>query len=455
MRNDHSFRPGKKFLLREGATAEDYLAAVIKTHNYLEKFRVSTPDGDYWVEPGENRIDLGFENGSAGITFFYLELYKVTGDSTYLEIVRSGLRYLAVHWREHLINSTDNENVKVVKHYELNTSSGVGSIAELFLKTYNTFRDDVSKNALREIAREVVATQTRHGEDVYWMDYPAYCTGDSGIAVLLLKISGALGDEELRKLAIKAGKTVLKSALPDVRGGKVLSVIPQNFPAHAPNFTVGTSGIAYALSVLYDGTKEKEFLEYAEAGAEYLRAISVKKGDGALVPVFDDGNDLFFVGWCHGPPGTSRVFYQLYRSTGDEKYKDFIEEMVRGIEDIGAPETQSNGYWNNTNICCGTSALLQFFISLYLAFGDEKYLALAGRSAKIVLGEAEEIEPDAVGWPLASMLSDRDSGKVTIEKGYLHGGAGIACALLQYYQILSGTAFRWDRLMDDPFPAKI
>jgi lantibiotic modifying enzyme len=452
MKNDHSFTPGKRFATRENVTKEACLDAVIKSHGYLERFRVSTHAGDYWREPSEKKIDLGFENGSAGIVFFYLELYRITGEAAYFDIARRGMEYLRLHWRSQLIDSTDNENVKTIHRYELNICSGVGSIGVLFLVFHKALKDDASKSALREIASEYVAKAEQNGDEVTWTGVPSFSTGDSGIAVLLLKISEVLGDDALRALSVRAARTILKHAKDDPRGGKLFSVIPKNFNEHYPNFVVGTAGIAYAFSIFYEAVGDKEFLDAAEAGAAYLKAIAVNRGEGALIPAKDDGlEDLFFVGWCHGPAGSSRVFYRLYRLTGNEAHKEFTETLVRGILAIGAPEIQSGGYWNTTNICCGTAALLQFFIGLYLAFEDPHYLELAERSAKVILGEAEEIDEDAIGWPLAVLLSDTE--KITIDKGYLHGSAGIACALLQIYQVLNGD-FRWDRLPDDPFPSK-
>jgi hypothetical protein len=55
-------------------------------------------------------------------------------------------------------------------------------------------------------------------------------------------------------------------------------------------------------------------------------------------------------------------------------------------------------------------------------------------------------------WPVAEVRLEPDH--VTIDKGYMHGAAGIASALLQLHQAQKGT-FDWNRLPDDPYPGTL
>jgi lantibiotic modifying enzyme len=206
------------------------------------------------------------------------------------------------------------------------------------------------------------------------------------------------------------------------------------------------------MAVFYEVTGEERFLAAARDSSEYLEHISVKQGEGFLVPVMDDGDcSTFYLGACHGSAGTTKLFYKLYRLTGEDHYKETIEAMSKGILNFGAPEIQSAGYWNNTCICCGTASLLQFYTRLYVSFGNPHYLDVAKRAAKVVLGEAEYVTDGAIAWPLAEVRAE--PANISTSKGYLHGAAGIGCALLQYYQVVKGI-FDWNRLLDDPYPAQ-
>jgi lantibiotic modifying enzyme len=436
---------GKPFASFIQVKTTDILEAVRKTHNYIEQFRVSDPDGFYWSDSSDDDIDLGFENGAAGISYFYLQLYKSTQNSEYLRISQEGFRYIRQHWRKQLWIQNPH-----AKNYELNVNSGVGSIASALLTYHEETQDADSLKTLHEIAMYVVDSAEQSNGDVSWTGLPYYAVGDSGIALLLLKMAITLNDETLHTLAVASAKTLIKSQNPNPLGGKAWDVKPFGYPHSFPNFVIGTSGIGYVMSVFYEHTKDEAFLTSALSAADYLDALFVPLKDGALVPLTDDPHDqTFYLGACHGAGGTSKIFYQLYRLTGEVGYKHAIEEMSKGILSLGAPEIQSTGYWNNTCVCCGTAAILQFHLALFTAFGDRYYLDVAKRCAGVLLGEAGDFGHDAIAWPLAETRLEPD--KITVNKGYMHGAAGIASTLLQLYQSLNGN-FQWNRLMDDPFP---
>ena len=446
--SDHTHAIGKSFATAERTEASDLLAAVEQAHRYIERFRVSGSDGCCWIDTSvDTEPDLGFENGAAGLAYFYLMRYKSTRHDADLRIAHQGFRYIGRHWRSQLriANPT-------AKGYELNVNSGVGSIAVALLAYYEETQDADSRIALREIAEHLALSAERKDGDVSWTGLPYFALGDSGIALLLLRIAAALNEAQWRSLAVAAAKTIVKNQTPSVRGGKAWEIKPPDYPHSFPNFVIGTSGIGYAMAVFHACTGEEVFLASARAAADYLNAISVPLKEGALVPLTDDPADsIFYLGACHGAGGTSKVFYQLYRMTGDAGYKRTIEDMSKGLLGLGAPETQSSGYWNNTCICCGTAAILQFQLALFAEFGDRHYLDAAIRCAKVLLGEAEDVGNGAIAWPLAETRLEPD--KLTLNKGYMHGSAGIAAALLQLYQTLDGT-FRWRRLLDDPYPQR-
>lgn len=445
---DHTHADGKSFATAERAEASDLLAAVEQAHRYMERFRVSDADGCRWIDTSvETDPDLGFENGAAGLAYFYLMRYKSSRNEDDLRISQQGFRHIGRHWRSQLRIGNPN-----AKGYELNVNSGVGSIGVALLAYYEETQDADSRIALREIAGHLAASAERKDGETGWTGLPYFALGDSGIALLLLRIAVALDDGQWRALAVAAAKTIVKRQTPSARGGKAWAVSPPGYPHSFPNFVIGTSGIGYAMAVFHALTGDEAFLASARAAADYLSAIAVPLKEGALVPLTDDPADrTFYLGACHGAGGTSKLFYQLYRLTGDARYRRAIEDMSKGVLGLGAPETQSTGYWNNTCVCCGTAAILQFQLALFAAFGNRHYLEAARRSAKVLLGEAEDAGRGAIAWPLAETRLEPD--KITRSKGYMHGTAGIAAALLQLYQTLDGT-LRWRRLLDDPYPAR-
>jgi lantibiotic modifying enzyme len=70
----------------------------------------------------------------------------------------------------------------------------------------------------------------------------------------------------------------------------------------------------------------------------------------------------------------------------------------------------------------------------------------------VILGEAETYNDGSVAWPVAETRLTPEI--ITVDKGYMHGAAGIAGALLQLYQVQAGS-FKLRRLADDPFPGGV
>ena len=86
--SEYKFEIGKAFRQKEPESPEEYLETAEKIHGFLERHKVETPDGVYWKEtPDQKEIDFSYTHGSAGIAYFYLELYKVTGKEIYKELV--------------------------------------------------------------------------------------------------------------------------------------------------------------------------------------------------------------------------------------------------------------------------------------------------------------------------------------------------------------------------------
>ena len=69
----------------------------------------------------------------------------------------------------------------------------------------------------------------------------------------------------------------------------------------------------------------------------------------------------------------------MYEATGDLKYKEKLESLVKGLEAVGAPRIRAQKATGSTyNLCCGTAGTPEGRdLGLWAAFGDEKYLKQA------------------------------------------------------------------------------
>ena len=141
--------------------------------------------------------------------------------------------------------------------------------------------------------------------------------------------------------------------------------------------------------------------------------------------------------------------------TGDEKYKKEIEDLTDGMESLGVPAKQSAGYWNVLNICCGTAGILNMYLGLWAAFGEDRYYEKAQECEKILLDRAIYEETEAGLTAKWQFALDRVAPNVlTTPIGFLDGAAGIGAMLLQMHGAENGN-FKAMRAIDDPFPANM
>ena len=184
------------------------------------------------------------------------------------------------------------------------------------------------------------------------------------------------------------------------------------------------------------------------------RTMLSRAASGIRKRTLIDRPDLFYLGYCHGPAGTNRFYYELYKFSGDAKYRHEIEELVKGLEATGAPEKRSAGYWNTENICCGTAGLLNMYLGLWAAFGEEHDLEYARRCAKVLMDTAvfeDGADGGQASWKFA--LDRVAPERLSTPIGFLDGAAGIGSVLLQMARAERGD-FHTVRAVDDPFPER-
>lgn len=208
--------------------------------------------------------------------------------------------------------------------------------------------------------------------------------------------------------------------------------------------------MAYALARGYEASGDESFLEAALAGAAHVRAIATVQGDAALVAYREpDMTDLYYLGACHGPVGTTRLFQLLHRITGDDLHAEWVGKLFNGVAATGAPERHSPGYWQNSTLCCGTAGFVHWGVGLWWATGEQQYLDFARRSADKLLGDGFSADGGPVRWFDAFTRTQPDV--VTAQTGLTAGNAGNAFALLHLYKALRGEKAA-HRLPDEPWP---
>ena len=391
---------------------------------WIEASRIVTEHGVTWpADPSEpDSVGTTLYTHSPGVVLFLLDLYHATGDSTYLESACAGA--------DHLMPQPAPENGAGAGLY-----TGMAGMLFCLEEVYRAsgraeYREGAGRCAdwLHSVAEEV-------GSGVTWNSVTDIISGSAGIGLTLLYAGRVMAQDTSADLAVLAGRRLLDLATREA-GGLKWPMAPE-YARLMPNFSHGTAGVAYFLASLYEVSGDREFLDAAIAGARYLQAVA--RCDGDTFSVFHnepDGLDLYYLGWCHGPPGTARLFYQLAILTGDDAWMSWVYRAARTLMQSGIPEQQTPGFWNNVSRCCGHVGVGEFMLSLYRVSEDDTYRDFARRVTTDLLHRASE-DASGVSWVQAEHRS-RPELQVA-QTGYMQGAAGIGTYFLHLDALEQGT----------------
>lgn len=111
------------------------------------------------------------------------------------------------------------------------------------------------------------------------------------------------------------------------------------------------------------------------------------------------GSPTTMGGWCHGPPGTARLYLYLHSLTGEQRYLDTALASARWVM-AQAPAADSTAPAPKfpPSLCCGVAGVLDFFCDLYRVTGDDEFAAFARRAGGFLIDGAEA-DGDGAKWP--------------------------------------------------------
>lgn len=395
------------------AADTSYLNAALEVSRWIRASASKADHGLMW--PADPRDPKSLNDtlyaGTPGVILFFIEEYRTTGDQSFLEDIRGGA--------DHLLTIFENEK-------ESGLYEGIAGIGFALNEAFKATGDTKYREGAARCARLLGSRSRKAGKGIEWNETTDIIAGGAGIGLFLQYAARELNDSSFRELAIQDAYRLIELAQAENSGLKWR--MSPSFARLMPNFSHGTAGIAYFLATLYQDTRKREFLDAALAGARYLQAIA--KTDGGVCLIFHnepEGKELYYLGWCHGPVGTARLFYRLYKATGDPTWMTWVKRSARGIMQSGIPEKQTPGFWNNVSQCCGSAGVAEFFLSLHRVTGDQTYLEFSERVTAQLLAKATR-DREGARWIQAEHRVKPDL--LVAQTGYMQGAAGIGMLLL-------------------------
>lgn len=418
----------------QGSAGDEYLRTAVDAAHWIESTAIPVPQGVVWpADPHDSKsVNTTLYAGTPGPILFFFELYQYTGDTNDLAQARKGADALLASMKK-----DDSTGL-----YEGLAGTGF-TLGEAYLFT----RDKRYRDGALRCVDWLQARAKPAGKGVEWGNGDDIIGGAAGTGLFLLWADQHLKAPGAHELAVKAGNHLIETA--ERKGtGKMSWLMSPQYP-EMPNFAHGTAGVAYFLSSLYLQTGQKQFLDAALAGANYL--ISIADTDRQMCLIYHDAKhkNLFYLSWCHGPAGDARLFYQLYRATKDQKWIDWMKRCANAMIAKGAPGAAvTPGEWNNISACCGTTAQAEFFLDMYEITHDPRYLDLARKGTNRLVSAVTRDEKGA-RWIQAEHRVKPDL--LIAQTGYMQGASGVGMWLVHMGAFTSGEKKPVLTFPDNPF----
>jgi len=391
-----------------------YRMAALKAAAWLKTVGVERPEGKIWAaDPRDTTtIMTNLYSGSSGVVLFFLEAYRLTGKKTFLDEARSGADYLLT-----TLSHTMGPN-------ESGLYTGLSGIGFVLAETFRITNESKYGKGVMQCLHLLRKSAEPTENGIRWSSVTDIISGSAGIGLFLLYVADKLDLPDALTLAERAGYELLARAITDRNGLKW--AMDDSYPRLMPNFSHGTAGVAYFLMELHRVTDNPVFLDKALLGGRYLQSLATE--DGMVFHHEPGGEDLFYLGWCHGPPGTTRLYYRLWRATGDPSWIEAIHRAAQTILHSGIPDTALPGFWNNVGQCCGSAGVADFFLSLYRLTNRLEYREFAYYLTDDLLARASDMET-GLAWIQAEHRVRPDY--LIAQTGYMQGAAGIGMWLLR------------------------
>ena len=437
---------------------EILLESIKEVVEYLDHYAVKSPDGTYWKqspEPGKDYDDdliltrKGIYAGSAGIGLFYLELYDVTGDESYLTRAREAADYIIASYNgtEFYKNILDGEAGGVWPVKGWGTSMYAGPAGEgLFARLlYEKTGQEKYAQFFLKTQDDLISVLKDDGQGGLYLTDAADLMSDGSFVFSLLYAYRKTSDGKYLDTAERLIRHSDSMIHESDKGGIYwelldLSKVGWSKGDVFPNFAHGTSGQAYLNLLLYEETGKQAYLDKAQKAFQFLSQIAVGDEEGALLPylyspekgIFDE---FYYLSFCHGPVGSTIFYRKFYELTKDEKYLEWYKLLTGGITKMGAPLRHTPGYWNSYCLCCGAPGVLLHFVKSYQFTGDEFYLKQAELTAAKLIGDSFK---DEQGRRWYAAWTRKIPSLVETYTGLYSGAAGAARSLLALYAQLKG-----------------
>ncbi|MFO1053378.1 MAG: lanthionine synthetase LanC family protein [Planctomycetota bacterium] len=305
---------------------------------------------------------------------------------------------------------------------------GDAGIGAAFLVRARLRHDDAALKVAREVGDGLLARGKHKDGELSWDRQVEVIYGASGTALFLLELADASGDAKYRDAAHAVGRFLIgESDLIDKTPKQRHWSWDLAGGATYTGFSHGTAGVAYTLLRIGKACDDDACVQAAKDGAEWLASLAVTKDDLVSWPAAPN-TKVALGGWCHGPPGTARLFLLLHEVTGEQRWLDLVRASSRWVMAQAGPEDKEITPSFPPSFCCGVGGVIDWFCDLSRVTGEKEYAAFARRAAQYLVTTAQHDDHGAK-WANGSNAHQSDRSQHGVD--LMLGASGEAFALLR------------------------
>jgi lantibiotic modifying enzyme len=410
-----------------------YLDKAIAAEKWLQSVEQKDSTGIFWPNVKDSTLStVDLYSGNTGIVLFYLELYHTTKNKMYLQKTEQSLKRLIS------VYNPDTFYLPYCGLYRIHGAHAY-TLNEVYLVTKDKQYLEASKKTFLKM-EQALALNTEPEEmlnDVL--------LGYAGIGLSFLYahehkiISSALATAKV------IGDTLLNKRMDGVRWAMAAEDVIKK--KYMPNFSHGTAGISYFFAKLYQASGDKKYLAAALTSGNYL--LSLSNADAMIYHAEPDTAAMkrYYLGYCHGPAGTARLYYVLHQISADNKWQVALDKSISYVMNCGIPKKRLPGYWDNVSQCCGNAGIATFYMQLYQKYKKKEYLQFSEIMAGNLLDRAVS-DNGMLYWPQVEVRKRPDI--IETQTGFMQGSAGIGIMLLQLDAVKKNKTYLI-KLPDNPF----
>ncbi|MEE9353026.1 MAG: lanthionine synthetase LanC family protein, partial [Candidatus Thorarchaeota archaeon] len=440
----------------EGVTpkADIYLNTAKGAATWLETRAIAEYGGYKWPRDlnadnsiaGASNNYTGMYDGAAGIGTFFLDMYRTTGDSSYLTYAEGAATWLvSMANKSHGFAFVESETADNSTELSTRWTYGSPGIGGFFIDLYLTTGNSNYATYANKTAEGLIYYADSSEGGYSWTRYNGNTErfvgrwhGAAGIATFFLEMYDLFGNATHLQYAEGTAEWIYGTH--EIDNG---DLYPDNNAAVSKSYKLGgwsrsPAGIGSFFLRLYQTTNNQIYMNRVTEITDFLTNNATLSNGGFA---WDDSNDNDRIATAlgHGLAGTGMFFVEAYQATGNPEYAAVIQGITQALGDR-AVETDDGIAWTQSDKTSDVHYGLYYGVAgvgmfMNLAAHSGMTFATQIDDALEYLQSAAVADAGGLKWP------EYNGTSAKYKTSYLKGAAGIGSLFLNAYKAKHGDRF--------------